>query len=109
MQQQYPIVLHSEQNTGYTAGDVAAKLHNPGFILRTKGMPIGTSQERQAWGGMMGALPGLDGQGATDTIAGSYRLPRWRSNPASSSNNAATASWAAADSNRCTADVQVDE
>lgn len=34
---------------------------------------IGEGKERQTWGGMIGGLPGLDGQGATDTIAGSYQ------------------------------------
>lgn len=35
---------------------------------------VGENQEREAWGGMLGGLPGLDGKGggADDAVAGNY-------------------------------------
>lgn len=34
---------------------------------------VGTHQERQRWGGVIGELAGLNGRGAEDTIEGEYR------------------------------------
>lgn len=33
---------------------------------------VGESRERQAWGGMIGGLLGLDGHGVDDAVAGKY-------------------------------------
>jgi cell filamentation protein len=58
---------------GYLAA-LSAEIATPGKgILDAYLLPfVGESQERKAWGGMIGGLPGLDGNGVDDVVAGNF-------------------------------------
>eukprot|EP01034_Spumella_vulgaris_P005175 gene5175-biopygen4546 len=53
---------------------LSAEIAKPGKgILDAYLLPfVGENQERQAWGGMIGGLPGLEGHGVGDAVAGNY-------------------------------------
>ena len=67
------IEWHRTSKSDYLAA-LSAEIAAPGKgVLDAYLLPfVGESQERQAWGGMIGGLPGLDGQGAGDAVAGNY-------------------------------------
>ena len=68
------IEWHRTHKSDYLSA-LSAEIATPGKgILDTYLLPfVGESQERQAWGGMIGALPGLVGEGADDAVAGNYQ------------------------------------
>lgn len=68
------IEWHRTTKADYLAA-LSREIELPGRgILDAYLLPFaGAHQERQLWGGAIGALPGLDGRGAEDTIAGEYR------------------------------------
>jgi cell filamentation protein len=68
------IQWHRTSKSDYLAA-LSAEIATPSKgILDTYLLPfVGDSQERQAWGGMIGGLPGLDGKGADDAVAGNYQ------------------------------------
>ncbi|AJK47363.1 Fic/DOC family protein [Burkholderia plantarii] len=67
------IEWHKTRKVDYLAA-LSKEISSPGqgildaYLLQF----VGDVQERHLWGGMIGALAGLDGQGAEDTIAGDY-------------------------------------
>lgn len=67
------IEWHRTSKSDYLAA-LSAEIAAPGKgVLDAYLLPfVGENQERQAWGGMIGGLPGLDGQGAGDAVAGNY-------------------------------------
>ncbi len=67
------IEWHRTRKADYLAA-LSAEIASPGkSILDAYLQPfVGLHQERQLWGGMIEALPGLDGQGTEDIIAGDY-------------------------------------
>lgn len=70
----FSIEWHRTMKADYLAA-LSREIESPGRgILDAYLLPfVGAHQERQLWGGAIGALPGLDGQGAEDTVAGEYR------------------------------------
>lgn len=67
------IEWHRTSKSDYLAA-LSAEIAAPGKgILDAYLLPfVGESQERQAWGGMIGGLPGLDGKGVDDAVEGNY-------------------------------------
>lgn len=67
------IEWHRTSKSDYLAA-LSAEIATPGkgildaYLLRF----VGESRERQAWGGMIGGLLGLDGNGVDDVVAGNY-------------------------------------
>lgn len=67
------IEWHRTSKSEYLAA-LSAEIATPGkgildaYLLRF----VGESRERQAWGGMIGGLLGLDGNGVDDVVAGNY-------------------------------------
>lgn len=68
------IEWHRTSKSDYLTA-LSAEIATPGQgILDAYLLPfVGESQERQAWGGMIGGLPGLYGNGVDDAVAGNYR------------------------------------
>lgn len=68
------IEWHRTNKSEYLSA-LSAEIAAPGQgILDAYLLPfVGESQERQAWGGMIGGLPGLAGKGADDAVAGNYQ------------------------------------
>ena len=69
----FSIEWHRTRKTDCLAA-LSAEIASPGKgILDVYLEPfVGVHQERQLWGGVIDTLPGLDGQGTEDTIAGEY-------------------------------------
>lgn len=67
------IEWHRTSKTEYLTA-LSDEIATPGKgILDAYLMPfVGEGRHRQSWGGMIGALPGLAGHGADDSVAGSY-------------------------------------
>jgi len=67
------IEWHRTSKSDYLAA-LSAEIATPGKgILDAYLLPfVGESRERQAWGGMIGGLPGLDGNRVDDAVAGNY-------------------------------------
>ncbi len=68
------IEWHRTSKSDYLTA-LSAEIATPGKgILDAYLRPfVGESQERQAWGGMIGGLSGLVGQGVDDAVAGNYK------------------------------------
>ena len=68
------IEWHRTSKSDYLAA-LSAEIATPGKgILDAYLLPfMGESQERQTWGGMIDGLPGLDGNGVDDAVAGNYQ------------------------------------
>lgn len=64
---------HRTSKSDYLSA-LSAEIASPGKgILDAYLLPfVGESRKRHAWGGMIGGLSGLDGQGAVDSVAGNY-------------------------------------
>jgi len=54
---------------------LSAEIAAPGKGILDDYLPpfVGEIQERHDWGGMIGGLPGLDGKGVDDAVAGNYQ------------------------------------
>lgn len=67
------IEWHRTSKSDYLTA-LTAEIATPGKgILDAYLLPfVRESQDRQAWGGMIGGLPGLDGELVDDAVAGSY-------------------------------------
>lgn len=67
------IEWHRTRKADYLAA-LSAEIASPGrAVLDAYLQPfVGVHQDRHLWGGLIGALPGLDGQGTEDTIEGEY-------------------------------------
>lgn len=69
----FSIEWHRTTRAEYLAA-LSKEIESPGRgILDAYLLPfVGAHQERQLWGGAIGALKGLDGQGSDDVVAGEY-------------------------------------
>jgi len=67
------IEWHRTSKSDYLTA-LSAEIATPGKgVLDAYLLPfVGESQDRQAWGGMIGGLPGLNGKGEDDAVAGNY-------------------------------------
>ncbi len=67
------IEWHRTRKADYLAA-LSAEIASPGKSLLDDYLQpfIGAHQERHLWGGMIGTMAGLDGQGAEDTVEGEY-------------------------------------
>ena len=67
------IEWHRTSKSNYLAA-LSDEIARPGKgILDAYLMPfVGEGQERRTWGGILGGLPGLDGNGVDDAVAGNY-------------------------------------
>lgn len=68
------IEWHRTKKSDYLTS-LSAEIATPGKGILDKYLLqfVGENQEREAWGGMIGGLPGLDGKGTDDAVAGNYK------------------------------------